>query len=223
MKAYTYKDSGIEWLGKIPSHWKVDRIKDVCELRGGGTPKSNIIEYWEDGDIVWITPTDFSKQKGSIYIGSSVKKITELGLQKSSANLLPIGTVIMSSRASIGESKIASDIVTTNQGFVSFIVQHRLDNKYLNYLINNNLGKYFLQIASGTTFLEISRKLVSIETIPIPPISEQKAIVDYLDKILEKSLKLESSILSQIEALKKYRKSLIYECITGEKQITDWN
>lgn len=182
MKAYSYKDSGIEWLGEIPSHWKADRIKDVCELRGGGTPKSNTTEYWEDGDIIWITPTDFSKQKDNIYIGTSVKKITELGLQKSSANLLPVGTVIMSSRASIGVSKIASDIVTTNQGFVSFITQYRLNEKYLNYLINNDLGNYFLQIASGTTFMEISRKLVSLENIPLPPIKEQKSIVNFLDK-----------------------------------------
>ena len=161
---------GKEWLQNLPKHWKIERIKDVCErITGGGTPKSSISEYWDDGNIIWISPTDFGNQKGTKYITNSEKKITELGVQKSSAKFLPEGTVIMSSRASIGEPKIAGKEVTTNQGFISYISNYRLHNNFLFYCIEGQLGGYFQSIASGTTFMEISRRMASIETIPLPP------------------------------------------------------
>ena len=125
---------GKEWLNGLPEHWKFDRIKDVCEkITGGGTPKSSISKYWVDGEITWISPTDFGKQKGTKYITTSEKKITVLGVQKSSATFLPEGTVIMSSRASIGEPKIAGKEITTNQGFISYITNHKLHNNFLFY------------------------------------------------------------------------------------------
>jgi len=216
----SYKSSDIEWLGNIPEHWKVDRLKDVCErITGGGTPKSSISEYWDDGDIIWISPTDFGNQKGTKYITNSEKKITELGVQKSSAKFLPEGTVIMSSRASIGEPKIAGKEVTTNQGFISYISNYRLHNNFLFYCIEGQLGSYFQSIASGTTFMEISRRMASVENIPLPPIQEQKAIAEHLDESITKIKKIESFIKFQIETLQAYRKSLIHECVTGKKQI----
>lgn len=200
------RNIGKEWLECLPEHWKIERIKDVCEkITGGGTPKTSISEYWQDGEITWISPTDFGKQKGTKYISTSEKKITDLGVLKSSATLLPEGTVIMSSRASIGEPKIAGKEVTTNQGFISYITNHKLHNNYLFYCIECQLGDYFLNIASGTTFMEISRRLASIEYIPLPPLQEQKAIADYLDKA---TAKIDRIIAIKEEQLVKMEASL---------------
>ena len=212
-----YKD--LKWLQEIPKHWKIDRLKDCCErITGGGTPKSSISEYWEEGNIIWVTPTDFSRTK-SKYISDSVKKITELGVQKSSANKLPKGTVIMSSRASIGDVKIADTELTTNQGFVSYIPSYKLNDNFLYYVISCHLGEYFLNIASGTTFMEISRKMASLEYIPLPPKKEQIAIADYLDNACEridKIIKIKEEQLLNMEA---NTESLINEFVTGKKTL----
>ncbi|MCG8859977.1 restriction endonuclease subunit S [Tenacibaculum finnmarkense] len=215
---------GKEWLGNLPKHWKIDRIKDVCEkITGGGTPKSSISEYWEDGEITWISPTDFGKQKGNKYITTSEKKITELGVKKSSATFLPEGTVIMSSRASIGEPKIAGKIITTNQGFISYITNHKLLNNYLFYCIECQLGDYFLDIATGTTFMEISRRMASIEYIPLPSPREQKAIAEYLDKATTKIDHIIAIKKEQLVKMEENTQSLISEFVTGKKTLEDCN
>lgn len=114
------KDSGTDWIGHIPNDWVVDRIKDVIlKVLGGGTPDSSEPKYWEEGHIVWITPTDFQDYKSEITITNSRRKITDEGLKSCSATLLPAGTVLMASRATIGLVKIAGTELCTNQGFIS--------------------------------------------------------------------------------------------------------
>lgn len=210
---YSYIDSNIEWIGQIPEHWKIDRIKDGCKkVTGGGTPKSGISAYWDEGEIIWISPTDFSKSENKI-IEDSEKKITPLGLKKSSANLLPIGTVIMSSRASIGEVKIAGKELSTNQGFVSFLPQKDLYNNFLYYVIKGFLGEYFSEIASGTTFMEISRRMVQLEKIPLPPLPEQRAIASYLDQACARIDRIIEIKEKQIRKIKTQRKNRINEVV----------
>lgn len=214
MERYTYKQSGEGWLAEIPVHWRIDRIKDSCQkITGGGTPKSSMSEFWEDGDIIWVSPTDFGNQKGVKYLLDSEKKITSLGLKKSSANILPVGTVVMSSRASIGEPKITAKELCTNQGFISFIPSHKLHNNFLFYCIESHLGKYFSKIASGTTFMELSRRMASLEKIPLPPISEQKAITDYLDKAIARIDRIIGIKEEQLETIKECLAKKINEII----------
>ncbi len=215
---------GKEWLKSIPSNWEIDRLKDVCEkVVGGGTPKSSISEYWDGGDITWISPTDFSAQNGNKFITNSAKKITELGMQKSSATLIPKGTVVMSSRASIGEPKIAGCDITTNQGFVSYVPSFKIDSNFLFYLIEGQLGEYFAKIASGTTFMEITRRQAKHEHIPLPPLPEQKAIANYLDKACERIDKIIEIKQKQLEKIEGYYKSTVFEKLTkGIEKNTDF-
>ena len=218
----TMKDSGIEWVGEIPEHWSIERIKDLsAEITGGGTPKSSIDEYWEDGNIIWMTPTDFQDFEDTKYINDSKRKITEIGLRKCSAKLLPINTVVMSSRASIGTPKLTSVELSTNQGFISFLPSFRLNNNFLYYCIEGYLGSYFQIIASGTTFMEISPKIAKQEKIPLPSMKEQEEISLYLDKEVKKMNTLKSNVQNQINKLKEYKKSLIYEYVTGKKQVKE--
>lgn len=213
------KDSGVEWLGDIPEHWTTDRVKDLCvSIESGGTPKSNINEYW-DGNITWVSPTDFTNQKNNKYIFDSLRKITPLGLKKSSAKLLPKNTVLMTSRASIGEVKITGNELCTNQGFIACIASAKLDFNFLYYCIKCHLGEYFLNIASGTTFMEISRKEIKIALLPVPTYKEQQKIANYLDIACDKIDKTKVVIETQIEKLTQYRQSLIHECVTGKKRV----
>lgn len=214
------KSSGIEWIGEIPYKWKIERLKDICiNITSGGTPKTNNDDFWDDGTIIWLSPTDFQDFEDSVYIDNSRYKITSEGLNDCSASILPIGTVIMQSRASIGAVKISSKELCTNQGFINFIPGKLLNNKYLFYLINVFLGDYFQNIASGTTFMEISRSKAKQEKIPLPTLIEQTEIVSYLDNFC-KSISSEKNIIEQqIATLKQYRKSLIHDCVTGKRKV----
>jgi type I restriction enzyme S subunit len=219
---------GKEWLSNIPENWKIDRIKDSCErVVGGGTPKSSVSEYWDEGEIIWVSPTDFSAQKGNKFISDSAKKITRLGLSKSSATLVPKGAIVMSSRASIGEPKIAAKEISTNQGFVNFVTNHKLHNNFLFYCIEGQLGSYFEEIASGTTYKELSRRMAKKEVLPIPPFTEQKAIADYLDRATKKIDRVIAIKEKQLERIEGYFQQRINEVIrqgidNNELEPVDW-
>src|SRR4030065_42912 len=115
----------------LPPGWKWTVLGDVADLMGGGTPSRENPEYFT-GDIVWLTPTEIPKTKISV-VSDSREKITQDGLRKSSARLIPKGSVLMTSRASIGYVAIAGTEVTTNQGFASFIPKQGINNFYLAY------------------------------------------------------------------------------------------
>lgn len=211
----TYKPSNVEWLGEIPNHWEIERLKDVCEnITSGGTPKTSIDIYWENGDIIWVTPTDFQDFEKTDYINNSRTRITAAGLKDCSASILPIGTVVMQSRASIGLAKISATELCTNQGFINFTGSHALNNKFLFYLINVYLGEYFQGTASGTTYMEIPRSKAKQEKIPLPPFTEQTAIAAYLDQATANIDKVISTKQKQLEKLEQYKQSKIHECVT---------
>ena len=170
--------------------WNVERIKDVANVVGGGTPKTDNEIFW-DGDINWFTPTEIGKK----YVYESKRKITEEGLKKSSAKLLPENTILLSTRATIGEVSISKNKTTTNQGFQSLVVKDNYDNEFIYYLIQL-LKNDMIRLSSGSTFLEISKKEVENINIKIPCVEEQNKIASFfgaIDKkieLLEKKHKL---------------------------------
>ncbi len=224
------------WLRDIPKDWSVDRLKDIIpKIVGGGTPSSAESDYWEDGDIIWVTPTDFSSEGLAVEICDSERKITRAGLAASSANLLPKGAVIMASRATIGSVRIAGRELTTNQGFISFVCdEKKLHHRFLYYVIVGYLGDYFAETAPGTTFNEISRGKAKQEPIGFPSFNEQMLIADYLDsscqaisritslnEISAKYNQIKGVLHDQLQAILSYRKALIHECVTGRRRVTD--
>lgn len=131
------------------SEWPMVKLGEVAKVASGGTPKTSIAEYW-DGDVPWVTPKDLSNNK-KLWISSGSRSITELGLAKSGATLLPSQTVLWSSRAPIGLVAIASNPITTNQGFKSFIPGNKLDSNYLaHFLIQSRAALQNLGV--GATF-----------------------------------------------------------------------
>ena len=164
--------------------WKEYKIKNIAEVVGGGTPKTSIKEYW-GGEIGWITPRDLSGYN-KIYISQGERNITQLGLKKSSAKLMPTGTVLMSSRAPIGYLAIASNEISTNQGFKSLVVnQEKANNLFVYYWLKANMT-YIKSNGTGSTFSEISGSVVKDLDVLLPPFSEQKAIADVLSSLDDK-------------------------------------
>lgn len=134
----------------IPEGWKIERIGNVGEVIGGGTPSTENEEYW-DGDIPWLSPVDLSDNT-NVYVSRGSKNITELGLKKSSAKMMPTGTVLLSSRAPVGYVALAKNPICTNQGFKSVVCNTSVIQPiYLYYYFRMNKN-YLQSIASGATF-----------------------------------------------------------------------
>lgn len=161
------------------SRWPVVALKDAAEIVSGGTPKSEIEEYW-DGDIPWVTPKDLSDLDGP-FISTTPRSITELGLKNSSATLLPANSVLFSSRAPIGHVAINAIAMATNQGFKSLVPKPDVSHAgYLYHWLRANRA-YLEGLGNGATFKEVSKAVVAKVEIPLPPIDEQRRIAAILD------------------------------------------
>jgi type I restriction enzyme, S subunit len=162
-----------------------------------------------------VTPTDFSRSENASEISDSERKITRTGLQSSAATLLPAGTVIMASRATIGTVCMAGCELTTNQGFISFVCDERkLHGRFLYYVLSGLLGSYFAEIAPGTTFKEISRGKAKLEQIGFPSSAEQQRIAAYLDASCAAIDAAVAAKRRQLENLDALRKSIIQRAVT---------
>lgn len=206
------KDSGVEWIGMIPEHWEVKRVKDVCNVVCGATPKDNA-SYW-DGNIIWISPADMP-EFGELTEGA--RTITEQGYRSCGTSLVPAGSIVMSTRAPIGKTNIAVNELCTNQG-CKCLTSKKLKMKFMLYCIASK-KEQFQSLGRGTTFIELSTKDLSLFLFAVPPIPEQQAIADYLD---EKCAKIDAAIANidkQTDALKRLKRSLINEVITGQRAV----
>ncbi|GAA9577627.1 hypothetical protein HpHA55_00830 [Helicobacter pylori] len=197
-----------------PLNWQRVRLGDICEIIGGGTPSTQITSFW-NGSINWFTPTEIGITK---YVYKSQRTITPLGLKKSSAKLLPIGTILLTSRASIGDCAIIKEIATTNQGFQSLIPLEKVNNEFLYYLILTLKNK-LLKLASGSTFLEVSPNKIKNLLIPLPPLNEQNAIANILSALDRYLCALRALILKK-EGVKK---ALSFELLSQRKRLKDFN
>ena len=160
--------------------WEYKKLGDVCQVVTGSTPKTNISEYW-DGNYPWVTPAEL---KGDVYISDTARHITAEAIAHTNLTLLPIGTVLLSSRAPIGKVAITTIEMYCNQGFKNLICSDAINNKYL-YLWLSGKTEYLNSLGRGATFKEISKTIVENVIIPLPPLSIQKSIVTELDKINE--------------------------------------
>ncbi|MFS5706803.1 restriction endonuclease subunit S, partial [Streptococcus agalactiae] len=168
---------------EIPESWNWVKLRNIGIITSGGTPKSSEPSYY-GGNITWITPADMGKQQNNKFFAKSSKKITELGLQKSSAQLISKNSIVYSSRAPIGHINIVTEDYTTNQGCKS-ITPLLVDLIFLYWLLQFRTKDIILR-SSGTTFKEISASGFGDTLLPLPPLAEQKRIVAQIEKALAK-------------------------------------
>lgn len=209
------KDSGVEWIGLIPKHWNTIATKYLFRIESGATPKSENPEYF-DGDIPWITPADYKTEE--VFVFGGRRNISELGLKSCSTTLIPKGSLIFSKRAPIGAVAINAEELCTNQGCLSCIPKTEDIVKYYYYVMSVCTEQYNL-LGSGTTFKEISATNFANFVLPNPSVSEQEEMVAYLDEKCSKVDRLIAIKNAKIDKLNKYKKSLIYEYVTGKKEV----
>lgn len=204
-----YKETEI---GVIPEDWEVGSIENFGRVLNGGTPNTSIKEYW-NGDIPWCTPTDISKTRG-IYIDKTVRSITHQGLSHSGATLLPKHSLLLCSRATIGELKINSTPIATNQGFKNIVMNNYKNVMFLFYLLQTK-KKYMIEKAIGSTFLELSKKALCEIQLQIPSTVEQEKIAEALSDTDALILSLEKLI----EKKKAIKQGAMQQLLTGKMRL----
>lgn len=198
----------------IPENWCWTRLGNITEVVGGGTPSSKVEEYYKNGNIPWISPADLSGYN-DIYISYGAKNITKLGLEKSSAQLMPPGTVCLSSRAPIGYVAIAKNELCTNQGFKSFLPALCYIPEYLYWYLKGN--KELLEsYASGTTFLELSGSKASLVEFPLAPLIEQRRIVDRIESLFAKLDEAKEKAQAVMDGFELRKSAILHKAFTGE-------
>jgi len=171
--------TGKKRLPGFSGEWHQMQLEQLAEIRSGGTPSTTQPQFW-DGDIFWCTPTDITALKNRKYLSETSRKITVLGLKCSSAEIIPTNSVIMTSRATIGECAISLIPVSTNQGFKNFIPFENVNAEFLYYLLSTKKLD-FISLCGGSTFLEIGKTQLAMFAVLLPPTkSEQTAIASIL-------------------------------------------
>ncbi|MCY4183398.1 MAG: restriction endonuclease subunit S [Gammaproteobacteria bacterium] len=207
-----------ERLWGIPPTWEWSRIDELGKVVSGGTPSTKVSEYWE-GDIIWFAPSDLTGYKRK-FIERGAKTLTREGLAKSSAKLMPAGSVMFSSRAPVGYTAINTEPATTNQGFKSIIPHDGLFNEYIYYYLQA-AKQIAEQRATGTTFKELSGSAFGALPIPIAPICEQHGIVEKIEALFAEIDKGVESLKAAKASLDHYRKSLLKAAFEG-RLTADW-
>ena len=205
-----YKDSGIDWIGKIPEHWEIVKIKNIFNISSGATPKTDNMAYW-DGEIIWITPADYKTEDKIIKSGK--RNITLAGLNSCGTSIIPKDSIIFSKRAPIGLVAINVVPLCTNQGCISCIPKSFVYSKYF-YFLMSVLTEWFELFGSGTTFKELSTNNFANFNLSYPPLAEQQAIADYLDRRCSEIDDLIALQEEMITKLQSYKQSVITEAVT---------
>ena len=170
--------------------WNFFKIKDIGKIISGSTPSTNIPEYW-NGEYLWITPAELNDD--SFIINSTNRKLTYLGVKTSSLIELPIGTVLLSSRAPIGKVAIVGENMFCNQGFKNIIPNETINSIYLYYVFKEK-KEYLNFLGRGATFKELSKEIVENISIKVPPIELQNKFAERIEKIEKLKFEIEKSI-----------------------------
>ncbi len=190
-------------LFEIPKHWKWVTLDDIGIVVSGGTPSTKEPEFW-NGYIPWITPADLSNHN-EVYISKGSRSISQVGLEYSSAYLLPANSIVFSSRAPIGYVAITKNELATNQGFKNLIVPNELVNpKYVYYYLKT-VKELAENMASGTTFLELSATKFRQIPFPLAPFEEQNRIVEILESNFDTLKSTKKELNEQIKLIPAYK------------------
>ncbi len=211
-----YRSSGGEMvkmeLGEVPKGWRVVLFGEIVEVRGGSTPKTENPTYW-NGDIPWITPKDLTTSD-RIHFSKTSRYITQAGLESISKNLLPSGSVLLSSRAPIGYVAINDVPMATNQGFINIICSNQISNLFLFFWLKFNKER-LLSFANGTTFQELSKS--SFKKIKLILPSEMQMNL-FKTKVSPLDLQITNNH-DEIEKLSQIRDALLPKLMSGEIRV----
>ena len=217
------RDSGVEWLGEVPEHWKMVPLKYLCNFSGGGTPSKDNLSYWTGGSIPWVSPKDMK----SFWVSDTQDKLTESAVEESSTNYVEVGAILMVVRSGILQRTIPIAIntvrVTLNQDMKALRCNERIDVAYAaNYIISNVSSLLLEWSKEGATVESIEQEYLSGSLIPVPPKQEQNSINEQIKKRMDVFTKLESRASKGIALLQERRTALISAAVTGKIDVRNW-
>ena len=216
------KPSGIDWLGNIPAHWEVRAVRHLAKLESGHTPSRSRPDWWQDCYIPWFGLADvWQIRSGDVeYVKDTKEQVSDLGLENSSARLLPAGTVILSRTASVGYSAIMAVPMATTQDFANWICGDQLQPEYLLYCLRA-MKSEFERLRYGSTHNTIYMPDISAFRIAVPPLEEQTAIVGHIRSKAGNLFTLTAEAERAIALLTERRAALISAAVTGKIDVRD--
>jgi restriction endonuclease S subunit len=212
----------MKWIGEVPKNWDIVRTRYVARLESGHTPSKSNEEYWEDTNIPWVTTSDIKRfrEGNKVYLRETEHEISELGLENSGAKLLPKGTVFLSRTASVGYSGIMGKKMATSQDFANWVCSENILPKYLLYVFRS-MDQEFDRLTQGSTHQTIYMPDIKLFKTPLPPIEEQREIINHIETESRRVWKLIEKIETTINLLEEKRQSLLTAAFTGHINVKE--
>ncbi len=207
----TYKHSGVEWLGEIPAHWEVKRLRHVFRVVNGSTPASGELGYW-DGTIPWVTPEDLGELSGPVILRTK-RNITASGYRSCGTTLVPAGSLVLSTRAPIGHVAVAGVELCTNQGCRSLVFRNEASRQFFFYELLAARPE-LESLGQGSTFKELAKGMLEDVVLAEPASPEQGAVAAFLDRETARIDALVAKKERLIELLQEKRTALITRAVT---------
>lgn len=199
-------------MSDLPAGWAEGSAGELCRIVGGATPRTGTGAFW-GGEVPWITPDDLSRDRRK-FVDGGRRSLTQQGLDSCAAKLLPVGTVLFTSRAPIGYTAIAARPIATNQGFKSLIPSDALTSDFLYWQLQH-LTELIRGMGSGTTFAEVSKKVMATVPLRVPPLPEQRRIVAAIEEAFSKLDAGEAGLRNVRQLLKRMRDAVLAAAVTG--------
>lgn len=214
------KDSGVRWLGEVPKHWEIKRIKWVAKMESGHTPDKKVNAYWEEGDIPWVSLNDTGYLKDHDYIDDTAYHTNQEGIANSSARLLPPSAVVFSRDATIGRCAITTRPMAVSQHFIAWICGDEVTPEYL-LQVFKAMTEELERLTMGATIRTIGLPDVKTLVTPVLPKQEQLKIVDFIINRKTRIDILVAKVREAIEQFKEYRTALISAAVTGKIDVRE--
>lgn len=215
------KDSGARWIGPVPAHWQVKRVKHVCRLETGHTPSRTEDSYWvpEECVIPWVSLNDTKTLESSDFIADTKIKISHRGMANSSAHLIEAGAVVFNrDGARVGLAAITSMPTAVSQHIIAWVCGYAIDRLYLLHVIYAMESELY-RLTAGATIPTIGMGDVKELCMPVPPLSEQSKIVAHVCEAKERLASAMTKAERQLALLREYRQALITAAVTGQLDI----
>jgi type I restriction enzyme S subunit len=209
------KPSGVEWLGDVPEHWEVNKLKYLADVESGHTPSRSVPEYWIDTNIPWVSLNDSGFLRNHDYISETAVQISERGMANSSAHLLPAGAVVFSRDATVGLCAITTRPMAVSQHFIAYICGPRLLPRFL-LLALKAMAQHLERLSMGSTIPTIGMPDIHSLSAPVPPSTEQEVICEYIDAECSKLDQTAAQVEAAASCLREYRSALITAAVTGK-------
>lgn len=214
-------NSPLPWARSLPAHWRVVPLTAVAQLESGHTPSRSREDWWTDTYIPWVSLHDVGGMRGVKYLDETAQRISDAGIANSSARLLPAGTVVLSRDATVGRTAIMGDPMATSQHFAAWTCGPLLDPEYLWVLFADAMQPFFESFQNGSTIRTIGMGDLKAFRIPLPPLDEQRQIVEYLDRETPKIDAFMTECERFIELSRERRSALITAAVTGQIDVRD--